>query len=138
MVQERDFHIPHGGQPPIPSMTKLHIALWFFGNKSSYREIAEQFGVSESCVFFCVKFVITFLNRVSSTYIRWPTHEEAWQVEQEFKSVAGFPGVIGAIDGSHIEIKAPNDTQADYQDRRQRHSVNVMAVCDAGKKKSYM
>lgn len=48
--------------------------------------------------------------------------------------MAGFPGVIGAIDGCHIEIKAPEETQADFLDRTCTHSINLMAVCTADKK----
>lgn len=59
----------------------------------------------------------------ADTYIKWPTPDEATAIEKEFKLVAGFPGVIGAIDGCHIEIKAPDDVQADYIDKNNRHSI---------------
>lgn len=40
----------------------------------------------------------------------------------------------GAIDGYHIEIKAPDDVQADYIDRNNRHSINILVVYDINKK----
>lgn len=44
------------------------------------------------------------------------------------KLVAGFPGVIGAMDGCHIKSKAPDDVQADYLDRNNRHSINLSSL----------
>ncbi|KAL6479612.1 hypothetical protein MHYP_G00130450 [Metynnis hypsauchen] len=38
----------------------------------------------------------------------------------------GFPNVIGAIDCTHIRIKAPSGpTEADYVNRKSFHSINV-------------
>ena len=42
------------------------------------------------------------------------------------------------MDGCHIHIKASLETQADYIDRTQRHSVNHMAVCTPDKRFSFI
>lgn len=42
----------------------------------------------------------------------------------------GIPGVIGAIDGCHIAIKAPPHNQVDYYNRNSYHSVILQAVCN--------
>ncbi|KAJ8910644.1 hypothetical protein NQ315_012512 [Exocentrus adspersus] len=42
----------------------------------------------------------------------------------------GFPGIIGSIDGCHIDIKQPVDNAADFYNRKQRHSIILQAVCD--------
>ena len=80
VVQERTSHIHHGGHPPVSSKVRLEIGLWYLGNKATYREIAELFGVSESCAFTCVQSVIEILCDLSKDYIKWPTFSEA--VEQ--------------------------------------------------------
>ena len=47
------------------------------------------------------------------------------------KSFAGFPNVVGAIDGSHIAIKAPHVHHEDYFNRKQNFSINLQGVVDA-------
>ena len=54
------------------------------------------------------------------------------------KLVSGFPGVVGAIDGCHIAIKAPKDVQADYIDRHSQHGITLLAVCDHRKKITFI
>ena len=57
--------------------------------------------------------------------------QELERREQEFRQVAGFPGVIGVIDGTHIRIIAPREFEAEYVNRKNYHSVNVQIVFDA-------
>jgi len=45
-----------------------------------------------------------------------------------FREIAGFPLVIGAIDGTHIPLLAPSEEENAYVNRKGTHSVNVM-VC---------
>lgn len=137
-IVERDHQIRYnGGFLPRTDEECVLITLWYLGTKCSYREVAELFGYSESCVYKCVEKVIRSICDVAQTYIHFPTQEEAIVVEEGFRSVSGFPGVIGAIDGCHIEIKAPDNLQADYIDRSGTHSINLLAVCDHNKKLTY-
>ena len=50
---------------------------------------------------------------------------------EKFEELQGFPGVIGAIDGSHIPITPPEASLQDYQNRKKFHSIQLQAVCDA-------
>ena len=44
----------------------------------------------------------------------------------QFAAIAGFPRVIGAIDGTHIAIKSPPaNREAVYVNRKGFHSINV-------------
>lgn len=42
---------------------------------------------------------------------------------------AGFPNVIGCIDGTQIPIKAPSANEGDYVNRKSFHSINVQVCC---------
>lgn len=42
----------------------------------------------------------------------------------------GIPGIIGAIDGCHIAIKAPPHNAIDYYNRNNYHSIILQGVCD--------
>ncbi|XP_018407382.1 PREDICTED: putative nuclease HARBI1 [Cyphomyrmex costatus] len=49
---------------------------------------------------------------------------------EAFERVSGFPNVIGAIDGTHVEIRSPqgDDHQA-YINRKGYPSIHVQVVC---------
>ncbi|XP_045122948.1 putative nuclease HARBI1 [Portunus trituberculatus] len=47
-------------------------------------------------------------NAILSQFIRFPvTQLETQRRKEEFLQIAGFPEVIGAIDGTHVRIVAP-------------------------------
>nr|XP_017210663.2 NACHT, LRR and PYD domains-containing protein 3-like [Danio rerio] len=51
-------------------------------------------------------------------------------IVQGFRDRWGFPQVAGAIDGTHINIKAPSNTPADYYNRKGNYSIVLQAVVD--------
>ena len=60
-----------------------------------------------------------------------PTRADIFETKHNFSQVAGFPGVIGCIDGSHIPIVAPHEDEFDYVNQKKFHSRNVQAICDS-------
>lgn len=72
--------------------------------------------------------------------VRFPTDQMASNVvKHDFYRKWGLRGIIGAIDGTHVEIKAPSVTDEQhppfvYLNRKGRHSVNVMVICDSNGK----
>jgi len=81
--------------------------------------------------------VVDYLCSISKKVISWPSAVEMVQVEDDFKQMADFPSVLGAIDGCHVSTLAPEYCQNDYLDRNHNHSVNLLAVCDSSKKFTY-
>ena len=49
----------------------------------------------------------------------------------DFYSIARFPREIGAVDGSLIAIKGPDNEEHLYVCHKGFHTINVMAVCNA-------
>lgn len=70
------------------------------------------------------------VNNYRQKLIRWPTEEQAVDVMDGFEAMRGFPGVIGAIDGSHIPIKAPQICPENYVNRKGFYSIILQAVCN--------
>ena len=60
-----------------------------------------------------------------------PTRADIFETKHNFYQVAGFPGVIGCIDGSHIPIVAPHEDEFANVNRKKFHSINVQAICDS-------
>ena len=54
--------------------------------------------------------------------------------QQKFEEKFGFPQVIGCIDGTHLPILAPSQNEDIYVNRKNFHSINIQAICDANLK----
>ena len=66
--------------------------------------------------------------KLKEDLIHWPsTQEEKNKISKDFK----FPLTYGAIDGSHISIKAPLEHISDYTNRKCYTSVVLQGVCDS-------
>ena len=84
------------------------------------------FGIAKSAAFNVVKRVATALvNNFTPEFIKWPTEATAAEVMANFEQKKGMPGVIGAIDGSHIPIKAPSENQDKYINRKRFHFIGL-------------
>ena len=69
-------------------------------------------------------------NELSALLIQWPTGRRAQEVMEGFSVMKGFPRVLGAIDGCHIPMKAPNFCPENYINRKGFHSVILQEICD--------
>jgi DDE superfamily endonuclease len=80
--------------------------------------------------------VTNALCELAPHFIRFPTTvEHQARVKQGFYAIAGFPNVLGCIDGTHIHMKRPpREHPEQYMNRHHRFSMNVMAVCDSEKR----
>lgn len=138
IVKEHYTAIHRGGFVPLDPKSALCICLWYLGSKSTYKNIGEIFGIAPSTVFECVQKVVNILCKSTDRFIKWPSEEEITENEKGFKTIAGIPGVIGAIGKCHIEIRNPSDAHPKYLNRASTHSLLLVAVCDVNKKFMYM
>ena len=127
-----EFH-GNRGCPPIAVLEKQILCyLWYMRTLEPYDLVAERFGIAESVAFNVVKRVgPAVVNNFTQEFIKWPTGAAAAEVMANFKQKKGIPGVIGAIDGSHIPITAPSENQDEYINRKRFHSIVLQVVCDS-------
>ncbi|KAK3896208.1 hypothetical protein Pcinc_000130 [Petrolisthes cinctipes] len=64
-------------------------------------------------------------------FIKFPQIQQLQQKKEQFREVAGFPEVVGAIDGTHIRIVKPSEFEVEYVNRKRYHSINEQVVFDA-------
>jgi len=119
----------------LTNKQRLMIALWYFGNPEGYRAISQRFGVAMSTAHGCVQEVTQFLGKLQSTVVSISPDLE--DTAQRF-SRYGFPGVIGAIDGTHVRVLPPALHKADYLNRHGIACINLTAVCDGNGKITYL
>ncbi|KAK0145349.1 putative nuclease HARBI1 [Merluccius polli] len=58
-------------------------------------------------------------------------HHQQPDIKQGFHAILGFPNIIGAIDCTHIIIKAPSHNEFSYVNRKGLHSINTHIICNA-------
>lgn len=67
----------------------------------------------------------------ADTFIKWPSSPtQKSSIKTGFYLAAGFPNVIGCIDGTHVRIQAPSVDENAFVNRKGYHSINVQGVCD--------
>ena len=91
---------------PLPVVTQIMAALRFFASGSFQMVVGGTLGVSQSSVSRVVRDVSNALCRRVRQFKKFPTTDaECITGKQQFFNIAGFPNVLGAVDGTHIAIK---------------------------------
>ncbi|KAG8182960.1 hypothetical protein JTE90_003337 [Oedothorax gibbosus] len=120
---------------PLSVGKRVAITLAKLGSSGELRNIAHVFGVSRPTV--CVVVNQTCRQIVSKLEgeLEFPSNPaELLEIAESFLGLGGLPGVCGAIDGSHIPIKAPTTNHRDYYNRKGFYSVVLQAVVDHTKR----
>lgn len=115
----------------LTSQQILCVALRFFAKGSYLYNIGDIERLSKATVCRAIRKVCLALKRQLHNFVIFPGHKPVEVIKEEFQKIAGFPNVIGCIDGTHIPITAPSHNEAEYVNKKSGHSINVQIVCDA-------
>ena len=78
--------------------------------------------------------MVEALYEIRNEYIKFPeTKAETVAATETFAELSELPNIVGAIDGSHVKIKAPKDSAVDYFGRYQQHDFIIQAVVNGRK-----
>lgn len=79
------------------------------------------------------------VNIIIFVQLQVPSSNEDWQrIADEFETRWDFPNCIGALDGKHINIRAPANCGSEYFNYKKTNSVVLMALADARYRFSYV
>ncbi|KAJ1530202.1 hypothetical protein ONE63_005129 [Megalurothrips usitatus] len=126
-----DGHEILTGRPRIEVRKQLMSVLWLLATPDSYRSVADRFDMGKSILHDSFQRVILALVGEAHTIIRWPTGPTLQRVKARFSRIGVLPNVIGAIDGSYIQIPRPKVDGQFYNTRKNFYAVTLQAVCDA-------
>ena len=121
----------HRGRPPVELGKQLLLSLWILGNPECLRSVADRFDVCRATGYRVYRRVCKAIVRhLMDEFITIPTGQKAQAVMEVFEEKRGFPAVLGAIDGTHIPIKASNHNHEQYINRKGFFSVQLQVICD--------
>lgn len=131
LVNECNFEQPRNNRGrPVSDVSRVCAALRFYATGSFQRVTGDLGGMSQPTMSRALHDVTEALCRLSSNYISMPSGRDHRDVMRTFYDDCGIGGVIGAVDGTHIPIKAPAAGERHYVNRKQYHSINVQCIAD--------
>ncbi|KAM7442648.1 hypothetical protein ABFA07_008425 [Porites harrisoni] len=117
---------------PVSVEKHMVVGLWCLATGDMYRSCGLQFCIGKLTAKVISDQFESALCRLKNSYIRFPyTDKEVLEVMDRFEEEYHFPQIAGAIDGSHIEIRAPPDNHEDYYNRQQFYSLVLQGVVDS-------
>lgn len=116
----------------MPVRKSLLASLWLLANQESFRGVADRFDFDKGHLHRIFLKICSSLSANVSKYIKWPFGPSALENVNGFNNLRGlnsFPGVIGCVDGTHIQIPGPIADDS-YYTRKGIHAVQLQAVCN--------
>ncbi|GFX42046.1 putative nuclease HARBI1 [Trichonephila clavipes] len=114
-------------------LEQVLIALRFYAVACMQLAIADLFDVSQPTVCRVVHRVSEAIASLLPDFIHLPVNrEECKTVSRKFFSIAGFPKVIGALDGTFVRIVSPGGEDAErFRCRKNYFALNVQTIVDS-------
>ncbi|XP_018793999.1 PREDICTED: putative nuclease HARBI1 [Bactrocera latifrons] len=112
---------------------RIAIALYALGYTAEYRSIGNMFGIGKSTVCsILIDFCLEVWRCLWSLYLKkFPMNEiQLREYLNSFESL-GFPQVLGAIDGCHIDVRPAAEDAVDYYNYKGWYSTVLLALVDA-------
>lgn len=99
---------------------------------ASNRQVQERFAYSRETISRCFHEVIEALLPLQNKVIKLPKADTPLGVRilEDTKYATYFTDCVGALDGTHINIRVPIEDRPRYRDRNGLLSQNVLAACN--------
>ncbi|XP_067261212.1 putative nuclease HARBI1 isoform X1 [Chanodichthys erythropterus] len=108
------------------------VALRFFASGAFLYSVGDAEQLNKATICRTIRSVCLAIKALADVFISFPGHRRLCDMKEEFYRIAGFPNVIGAVDCTHIRIKAPSGAhEANFVTRKSFHNIIVQMVCNA-------
>jgi hypothetical protein len=113
-------------------MNQLLLALRFYATGTFQLVVGDTFAVNKSTVCRTLHRVTAAIAGLRGKYVKFPAGvQESRDTMNKFFTTSKLPGVLGAIDCTHVPIQSPSGEDAEiYRNRKGYFSINVQLVCD--------
>ncbi|XP_067646055.1 putative nuclease HARBI1 [Eurosta solidaginis] len=118
----------------VPEIIKVSTTLKFLG-QGAYQHLIGQdrhAGLAQQTVSSCILEVCSAIETIlCPKHITFSmSNREKQDANRRFYAKCGIPGVIGAVDGTHIQMIRPSKDEHLFFNRKLKHSINAMIICD--------
>ncbi|GFS11557.1 protein ANTAGONIST OF LIKE HETEROCHROMATIN PROTEIN 1 [Elysia marginata] len=104
----------------------------FLSTGESFQSLAFRFRLGHETVRVIVKETVQVIWRNLQPQEMPVPDKEAWeQIANGFYERWQFPLCASAVDGKHVQLKAPADSSSQYYNYKGHHSIVLMAICDS-------
>ncbi|XP_068706592.1 putative nuclease HARBI1 [Montipora foliosa] len=118
----------------IPPEKVLAIGLYRLAHGGSFDNAGIAMNVGTATIREAFTDVVNALYDFRNDFIKFPTNEAETRASiATFEELSDLPNIAGAIDGTHVKIKAPKESAVDYFSRYQQHDVAVQGIVDGRK-----
>ncbi|KAG8740497.1 hypothetical protein FRC10_004263 [Ceratobasidium sp. 414] len=129
LIKEDAVFRSKGRKPQLPARYQLAAFLARFGSEMTGK-IGITIGISVGSVYHACNRVTRAIRRIRHHHLSWPS-PEARMVSKVNMQELGFPGAIGAVDGSLIPLKdKPRSNPWSYWSRKQMYALAMQAIVD--------
>uniref|UniRef100_UPI00398E69EC putative nuclease HARBI1 n=1 Tax=Pristiophorus japonicus TaxID=55135 RepID=UPI00398E69EC len=128
---QADLQPTSANRTALPVEVKVTAALAFYASGSFQAAAGDICSISQHAAHSCIHQVTRALYARRMDFINFPMSSDS-QIERAlgFGRIAGFPKVQGAIDCTHVALRAPLHNTEVFRNRKGYDSLNVQLVCD--------
>ena len=113
-----------------------HLVILYFrylATGDQVHSIASSYRVGESTVVQVINEVCDVIHKVlGPIYMRAPNSTQEWEeISRDFLLEWNFPLCLGACDGKHVRLQAPDNSGSIHYNYKKYFSMTLLAVCDA-------
>ena len=132
LVEEQLKHTDERGSG-IPTYLQVLLVFRFYATGNWQVDIGDFIHIHQTTVSRIIKKTSQVFARLRPRYIKFPTQPAELRIEHEaFHRTTGIPGIVGAIDGTHIPISNPGGENAiQYVNRKNFFSINCQVTCNS-------
>nr|CAH7758360.1 unnamed protein product [Callosobruchus chinensis] len=118
LTQRIAHHRPNMRNIHIPLQKKVLFFIWILAKQECFLACGDPFGMARSTAHYVFREILDIILELLPQHIIFRQRSH------------GFPGVVGAIDGCHIQIKQPVQNAHDYYNRNKVHSIILQGTAD--------
>ncbi|XP_046145946.1 uncharacterized protein LOC123989267 [Osmia bicornis bicornis] len=116
----------------IPASIRLVVTLRYLATGDSFTSLIYTFKISKQLISKIVPEVCEALISTLKNFVKIPATEEEWEeISHGFNARWNFPHCIGAMDGKHVEIVAPENSGSLFYNYKRTFSVVLLVVIDS-------
>ncbi|XP_050310828.1 putative nuclease HARBI1 [Anthonomus grandis grandis] len=129
LIAKQNTHL----REAISPHEKLTATLRFIATGRSYEDLKFSVIISPQSLGQIIPETCAAIYSVlKKDYFRFPSNEREWtSIARQFETRWNFPNCLGAVDGKHVQITAPQDSGSYFYNYKGFHSLVLLAIANA-------